>query len=88
MLDHVEQLKGMSNVIQALRLEDFPMTRTDIDYSVGDMEIIISQGFSVPVRDLTDRFERDEFDSVEEIVEAFQQALDNVIQGRRESQAA
>jgi hypothetical protein len=60
----------MRLVAEALRLEDFPMDRHGIDYSVGDLEVEDGKGEFIPVRDLTQNFGEREFRSAEEIVNA------------------
>lgn len=62
-------------VVETLRGEDFPMDKRDIDYSIGDMDLDGPDGTLVPVRDLTDRLERDSFSSPEEVMRSLQGAL-------------
>ena len=71
----IRSLHGMRTVREALRLEDFPMTRSEIDYAVGDIEV--ENGFErpIPVRLLTDHFQVDIFDSTERVIEALRAAL-------------
>jgi hypothetical protein len=65
-----EGAPGMKAVEEALKLEDFPMMKGDIYYSVGDMEVEDGFGGAVPVRDLVDQLRREEFGSADEIMHA------------------
>jgi hypothetical protein len=64
-------LKGLNVLSDALRLEEFPMDKQELYYSVGDILIgFPGRGASVPTRDLLDEIEGDEFDSFQEVIEA------------------
>jgi hypothetical protein len=67
-------LQGLKTVKEALRLEDFPMTKMDIDYAVGDIDIENGKGGFIPVQELTELFDTDEFDSPEEVIHALKVA--------------
>jgi hypothetical protein len=71
----VRHLKGMSTVLEALRAEDFPMSRADVDYAVGDVDVEDGRGGVVPVRQLTESVPSDRFESAEEVVRALRRAL-------------
>jgi hypothetical protein len=66
---------GLRAVTEALRAEDFPMAKIDINYSVGDMTLDAPDGGRVPVRDLVDRLPRESFGSAEDVVRALQGEL-------------
>jgi len=68
-------MRGMKWVVEALRLEDFPMDRQAIDYSVGDIEVEDGRGGLVPVRLLTDQLRPGEFVSAEDVVRALRGVL-------------
>ena len=65
--------RGMRYVVEALRLEDFPMGRHEIDYSVGDVEIEDGNGGFVPIRELTDKLGDRMFRSAEEVIKALRE---------------
>ncbi len=69
-------LRGIKTLEEALRLEDFPMTKADIDYSFGDIEVEDGRGGYIPVRQLTERFRRNEFSSPEEVLKAITASRD------------
>ncbi len=68
-------MRGMRAVAEALRLEDFPEERMDIDYAVGDIEVEDGKGGYVPVRELTEDLRGRTFRSAEEVVRALQQVI-------------
>src|SRR5438094_408798 len=69
-------LRGFRVVAEALRLEDCPLTKDDINYAVGDVEVPDSHGRYIPVRDVLDVVEHDQFNSAEEAVQAIRTAVD------------
>lgn len=68
-------MRGMSTLAQALRAESYPMDVHDIDYSVGDLEIQGGRGDWIAVRDLTERFERRDFASAEDVMAELRRVL-------------
>jgi len=70
----IRHLQGIKTVREALKLEDFPMTTSDIDYAVGDIDIEDGHGGYIPVYELTERFENSEFNTLEEVVIALKKA--------------
>ncbi len=72
----VRTLKGMRTVEETLMLEDFPMTKSEIDYSVGDIEVEDGMGNFIPVRLLTDRIRRDRFDSYMDVLRTLKAVRD------------
>lgn len=70
MKDSNEANRGIQAVADALVYESYPMDRHEVDYAVGDIAVEDGKGGFTPVRDLTDRFEKDRFDSAEEVIEA------------------
>jgi|GEM_PF-2544722 len=71
----VRHLKGWRIVVEALRLEDFPMSKTDVDYAVGDVEVEDGRGGIIPIRDLTDLVKKYEFSSAEDVTRTLHDAL-------------
>ncbi len=72
------QVKGMAAVAETLRLEDFPMDKHGLAYSVGDIEITSTHGRSFPVRLVLDQLTQDEFRSAEEAVRAIRSTLERM----------
>lgn len=70
------QMRGMKAVAEALRLEDYPMDRETIDYTVGDVEVEDGAGGFVPVRDLTTLMPRQDYRSAEEIMRALHESAE------------
>ena len=71
----MRHLKGWRIVVEALRLEDFPMSKTDVDYAVGDVEVEDGRGGIIPIRDLTDLVKKYEFSSAEDVTRTLHDAL-------------
>lgn len=63
-------MTGIDGVLQALRLEVFPMDTRGVDYAVGDMRI-----GDIFVRDVTEHFARHQFDSPEQVIEEIRRVL-------------
>jgi len=70
----VRHMQGIKTVREALKLEDFPMSKSDVDYCVGDIDIEDGHGGFIPVYQLTERFKSDLFDSPDEIIIALKEA--------------
>jgi hypothetical protein len=73
-------LKGIRVVSQALEEEDFPGDKSDLAYSVGDIEVADTEGQYFPVRDILDCIEQDEFKSAEDAVQAIQLGVEKLSQ--------
>jgi len=67
-------LVGTRVVAEALSIEDFPATKSDLYYAVGDLHIE-DNGVRFAVRDLLDRIDQDEFSSAEDAVKAIENSL-------------
>lgn len=84
-----EVVRGMRAAVEALRLEDFPMDKTGIDYAVGDIEIEDGHGGHVAIRDLTDHIPAREFRSAEEVAQTLRAAVkkfaDEIQRNRKEA---
>jgi hypothetical protein len=72
-------MRGLSLVEDALSAEDFPMSRTDIDYSVGDIEIEDGRGGYIPIRQLTENMRREAFKSPDDVLRTLTAARDSLI---------
>lgn len=81
---HNHAPRGFRYVAEALRLEDFPMGRHEIDYCVGDVEIEDGHGGFALVRNLTDGFGDKLFGNAEEVIKALREAVSH----RRKKAAA
>jgi hypothetical protein len=68
-------LRGIKAVSAALELEDFPATKQDLYYSVGDIEIEDLNGRYLPVRKVLDQVSQNEFATVEDAIEALKKQL-------------
>jgi predicted metal-dependent hydrolase len=73
--EHKGPPRGFRYVTEALRLEDFPMGRHEIDYCVGDVEVEDGHGGYAPVRNLTDRFGDKLFGNAEEVIKVLHEAV-------------
>lgn len=70
----VRHMQGLKTVKEALRLEDFPMTREEIDYAVGDIDIEDRHGGFIPVYQLTEYFQQSQFENPAEVIHALKEA--------------
>jgi hypothetical protein len=70
----VRHMQGLKTVKEALRLEDFPMNREEIDYAVGDIDIDDRHGGYIPVYQLTEYFTTAQFESPQEVIDALKEA--------------
>jgi hypothetical protein len=70
----VRHMQGLKTVKEALRLEDFPMSREEIDYAVGDIDIEDRHGGFIPVYQLTEYFQKTQFETPEEIIDSLKEA--------------
>lgn len=69
---------GIELISEALRVEDFPMTREDLDYAVGDVEVEDTQGRFIAVRRVLDAVPQREFSTADEVVESIQKYVEQV----------
>lgn len=69
-------LVGLELIEDSLRVEDFPMTREDLDYAIGDVEVEDAQGRFVAVRRVLDVVPQREFATCDEVVSAIKQYVD------------
>jgi len=67
--------KGLQIVAEALRMEDYPIDKSGINYSVGDLEVEDSKGRHIAVRDIVDQLKDEEFRSPEEVMRAIYDAI-------------
>ncbi|MDR3607227.1 MAG: hypothetical protein P4M08_07600 [Oligoflexia bacterium] len=70
-----EAMQGFGAVQAALELEDFPMAKSDIDYSVGDIEVDDLSGGKVAVNIVTDYIPSRQYHSIEEVMRALRAGL-------------
>lgn len=73
-------LSGLDLIRDALRVEDFPMTREDLDYAIGDVEVSDTHGKWMPVRRVLDVVPQRKFHSVQEVIDAIQGHVEQVKQ--------
>lgn len=69
-------LAGIEDVRAALRVEDFPMDKQALAYSVGEIEVRDRTGRSVPVRRVLDVMRDESFANPDEAVRAICDAAD------------
>lgn len=65
----------MGAVVAALEAERFPMSKEELYYSVGDMEVQVAEGQLVPVRDLLDRVDQSRFETADDAVTAIESSF-------------
>jgi hypothetical protein len=70
----VRHLQGLKTIREALGLEDFPMSKEEVDYAVGDVDVEDGKGGFIPVYQLTERFKQNLFDTPEDVIHALQRA--------------
>lgn len=68
--------RGLEAVEDALRLESFPIERSNIDYSVGDMEVEDGRGGWIEINVLTDQLKDDRYNTLEDAMGALIAARD------------
>lgn len=68
-------IRGMQAVHDALKLEEYPATKQDINYAVGDIEVEDAKGGYLPVRMVLDNVGQSNFTNAEEVVSALQKAI-------------
>lgn len=68
-------MRGMQTVAEALRGEDYPLDLEEINYSVGDIEVENGRGGWVAVRDLTEQFKREQFNSAEDVMREIRRSI-------------
>jgi hypothetical protein len=69
------ETRGIRYAAEVLRVEDFPMGRHEIDYSVGDIEIENGDGEWIAIRELTDALGETQFTSAELVIRALREQL-------------
>jgi hypothetical protein len=67
---------GISLVMEALSLERFPMSKTELYYAVGDIDVDDASGDTRPLRNVLDRIDQQTFLSEEEVLIAVNRELD------------
>jgi hypothetical protein len=74
----VRHIRGVDALVEAIRSEaweEFPMDHQGIDYSFGDIEIEVGQGNYVPVRDITEHLNREQFNTPDDLLNGIREAL-------------
>ena len=74
----VRHIRGIDALVDAVRSEaweEFPMDHHAIDYSFGDIEIEAEQGNYIPIRDITEHLNREQFNTPDDLLMGIREAL-------------
>jgi hypothetical protein len=69
------EVKGFKSVEEALRYESFPAAKSELYYSIGDIEVEDGHGGFVPARDLLDRVGTANFTAAEDVLSEMKAAV-------------
>jgi hypothetical protein len=72
---HLPGFEYLVDAVRAEPMDEFPMDRSAVDYSFGDIEIEDGHGGKVAVRDLSEHLKNEEFETPDELLLGMREAL-------------
>ncbi|MEO5968430.1 MAG: hypothetical protein ABIQ95_00765 [Bdellovibrionia bacterium] len=72
---HIQGVYALVDAVRSEAWEEFPMDRHGIDYSFGDIELELGDGNYIPIRDITEHMNREQFNTPDDLLMGIREAL-------------